>query len=331
MLTLGVGIALSAAQPTVGKSAKNKALPSLGITTPGIRVPAERLKSEAELTLSGEPQWLVFQQMLLAPDKTKGEIARIDPKTDKPAAPIAAVPGACGALINAFGHLWTGACGSNSILKIDPKTFKIAATVPAAVLPSYPSIAASADSIWVLSDTRSTLTRIDPEAGKIVSELRLPAGCSTLIHAESALWIACPSEEKVLRMDPKTTLISERIKVPAASSSMLFAEGSLWILAEKEGKILRIDPKTNKTTATIDLALPGLPGQLKFGEGYLWHTAPGAPLSRIDVASEKVLQQLIGEGGGTLEIGGGFLWLLDTKKGQLRKLDPKRILATLPD
>src|SRR5262249_22956879 len=109
------------------------------------------------------------------------------------------------------------------------------------------------------------------------------------------------------------------------------AEGSVWVLCEKEGKLERIDPKTNKVCKTIELAVPGARGALAFGEGSIWITQAGFPLTRVDPRSDKVAQQFVGEGGGAVQTGGGAVWLANIKKGTVGRLDPKRIAATLAE
>ena len=64
-------------------------------------------------------------------------------------------------------------------------------------------------------------------------------------------------------------------------------ESSVWVLCEKEGKVERIDPKTNKVTKTIELGAPAGGGAMAFGEGSLWVSMPGFPITRIDPRGRK--------------------------------------------
>jgi virginiamycin B lyase len=197
---------------------------------------------------------------------------------------------------------------------------------------AIPAIAANPDSVWILSDDKTTLSRIDPDQNKIVSELRLPAGCNTLTFGESALWVTCPSEDRVLRINPDTTLVEKRIEVSAQPTALAIGESSLWVLCLKEGKIERVDPKTNKITKTIETGVTGsATGGIAFGQGSLWVTLHGFPITRIDPVSEKVAQQFVGPGGGAIQFGQGSVWLTNLKEGTLWRIDPKRILATLAE
>jgi virginiamycin B lyase len=212
-----------------------------------------------------------------------------------------------------------------------PPTASVVAQIEIGQPTASPAIAASEDSIWLLSDSKTSLQRLDPKENTIVGETRLPAGCTSILFAETALWVTCPNEPKLLRIDPKTGLVEKRIDVPAEPYALAAGESSLWVLTRKEGKVVRIDPKTNKVTATIDLAIPNSTGSIAFGEGSLWVSLPGYPLQRISPTAEKekVLQQFTGEGGGKISFGLGSVWVTSPTSNIVYRYDPKRVAATL--
>ena len=209
--------------------------------------------------------------------------------------------------------------------------------VTVGVVPSLNGLVATLDSLWLLSNLRSTLSRIDPQADTVVAEVRVEPGCTALAFAETALWLACPSLNKVIRIDPRTNQAVNRIEVPGKPISITFGEGSLWVLCQTDGKVVRIDPKTNKVTSTVELSLPNAEGTLAFGEGSVWASSPGFPITRIHPGtagkpgSERVMQQFYGEAGGIVHVGFKSVWLIDRKLGKITRFDPKRINATLAD
>jgi len=193
------------------------------------------------------------------------------------------------------------------------------------------AIAASSDSLWLLADSKTSLQRIDPQSSAVVADIRLPVACESIVFAENSLWVACPSQPKLLRVDPATNLVDKRIDVAAEPISITAGEGSIWVLGRKEGKISRVDPKANKVIATIDLGLTAVNGTLAFGEGSVWASTPGFPVIRISPATDKVVQQFYGEGGGRIAFGAGSVWVADVSSNSLRRFDPKRIQATLAE
>jgi virginiamycin B lyase len=332
-ILIGFTVSLSlTAAGTPTKPAHGKvpaATPKLGIKTPGIQIPFSNLKAETEFESSAKPEWLFFSAFAFAP--AKDGVDRIDGTTNKRGEPIGGLARVCGGMASAFGSLWAPACGSSSLARIDPKTLKLTHTIATGVASVPGTIVASADSIWLLTDDKTTLSRIDPDQNVVVGEVRVPAGCRSLTSGESALWMACPSENKVLRINPATNLIDKAIEVAAQPEALAVGEKSVWALCRKDGKIDRIDPQTNKVSKTIDLGVPDADGAMAFGEGFLWVTQTGIPLARIDVGSESVVQQFYGEGGGAIAISPGAIWLGNLKAGTIWRIDPKRVLATLPE
>lgn len=313
------------------KPAAKAAAPAIGVKTPGVVIPYALLKSEAELPAPAKPAWLFFAESLYINLKDDA-IEKINAKTNKPGDPIAAVKKPCSGMVSAFTSLWVPSCGDGTLVRLDPKTGKPTATI-AGGAPTVPGgIAASSDSIWILTDGKTTLSRIDPDQNAIVGEFRLPAGCRSLIFAETALWIACPSLNQVLRINAATSLIEKTIEVSEMPESIAAGEGSIWAFCKKDGKVERIDPKTNKVIKTIAIETPGLDGFITVGEGSVWVSQPGVPITRINPLAEKerVVQQFVGEGGGTILTSPGALWLADAS-GKLLHIDPKRVAATLAE
>jgi len=310
---------------------KPEAPPKAGIKTPGIQIPFSRLKADAEIP--GSPAWILPSDTLLVPAESGAGLQRIDLKTNKRGDAIAGVDKPCSGAVTAFKSLWVTNCADGTVVRMEPKTSKVEATLKIGVANLQSGIVATADSVWILTDAKTTLSRIDPESNSVVAELRVGAGCFDLQFGETSLWLTCPAEDKLLRINPMTNLVEQRIKVAAKPTSLAFGDGSVWVLGAKEGKIDRIDPKTNKVIKTINLEVLDADGSIAFGEGALWASLTGFPLMRIDTTAEKetVLQQFSGEGGGLVFATGGSVWLSNTKQATFVRLDPKRIVATLAE
>jgi virginiamycin B lyase len=317
--------------PVVFYAADKKpvAAPKGGIKTPGVQIPIASLKPEA--AIDAAPAWIGAADQLLLPNAAKGTLDRLDPKANTLGEAVPGVSKPCGGAVSAFTSIWVSSCGDQVLLRVDPKKWEVSAKIAAGVSKASHIVAASADSIWLFSDDRTTLSRIDPDQNQVVAEIRLPAACSALSFGETALWAACPAEDRVLRINPQTNLVEKRIEVAARPRALAVSDGSVWVLCEKDGKVDRIDPKTNKVSKTIELGVPGAGGEIVAGLGSVWVTLDGFPLTRIDPAGEKVVQQFWGAGGGALQIAANALWLSNLKEGTLWRLDPKRVQATLAE
>jgi virginiamycin B lyase len=315
------------------KPGKNPAWPpTAGIKTPGIQIPFASLKSEADLALEGAPGWLVADgQTLLLPIGGQGSIARIGNRDNKSMEAWKGFEAPCGGVVSAFESLWVPDCKKQSISRVDSKTGKVTATAEVGVGKAKLAIAANADSVFVLSDEKGTLSRIDPADNRVVSELRLGPSCNTVQFEQEAVWVSCPAENRLLRIDTKSNLVDKRIEVALEPISVAFGEGHLWVLGNKEGKVSKVDPKTFRVVATVETGVPMGNGSVAFGDGFVWVSASGYPLTKIDTKTDKVVQQFAGEGGGLVRFVSGSIWLMHSGKASVSRFDPKRIAATLPD
>ncbi|MCU1329316.1 MAG: hypothetical protein JWN34_4686 [Bryobacterales bacterium] len=347
LVSTGLLTAFSLAAATTGKPAKvvDPVPPKTGIKTPGVQIPFAQLKPEATMETPDKPGWLYFAQAgpasnLYTPaaDKVlkfdlRAGAKATDPLTVKAVDPIA-VKKPCGGAVSAFASLWVPSCGDGSLLRLDSRSAKVKATIQTGALDMRGSIVASPDSVWLIADNRQTIVRIDPDQDAVVAELRVPPGCGNMIFAETSLWLTCPEQNKVLRINPVTNLIDKRIEVGAKPVALASGQGSIWVLCGKEGKLDRIDPKTDKVAKSIDLSVPDVNGAMAFGEGALWVTMTGFPLTRVDISEvdkERVAQQFWGEGGGGILTSAGALYLSNLNNGTVTRIDPKLVLATLAE
>jgi virginiamycin B lyase len=349
----------AAAGPGSDKPRKGTAIPlapKQGIKTPGIQIPYSGVTAEATVPAAGKPSWIFFASdspaggggrrgrggsgasasavgggsgTLYIPAADK--LDRVDTKTNKVGEPVTGLKKPCGGMVSAFGSLWVPTCGDGALQRIDAKTSKITATIASGATDIRGSIAASTDSIWLLTDSKETLSRIDPDQNAVVGEIRLPVGCNSLLFAETALWLTCPEQNKVLKINPATNVVDKRIEVAARPLSLTSGEGSIWVLCGKDGKVDRIDPKTDKVSKSIELSVPNAEGAIAYGEGFVWVTMTGFPVTRIDATAETVAQQFWGEGGGGIAAGGGAIWLSNLSAGTVARIDPKLLLATLAE
>jgi virginiamycin B lyase len=323
-------VSASLAFPSDPKQGK-KSPPKAGIKTPGVQIPMENLKALAEIAVAGAPGALAIGDAVWVMNPPKDSLVQIDGKTNKAAEPISGFHKPCSGLAIGFGSVWVPNCGDQTISRVDLKTAKVTATLPIGAADVRNGIAISPDSAWILTDNKTTLSRVDPETNNVVSEIRLAAGCDDLLFGETALWVTCPAQNKVLRIDPQTNLVVNRIEVSAKPHSLAVGENSIWVLCLAEGKIERIDPKTNKVSSTIELGVPGAEGNIAIGESFVWVTLTGFPISRIDPQTNKVVQQFVGEGGGVITTGLGSIWLSNVLRGNVWRIDPKRVIATLAE
>jgi virginiamycin B lyase len=302
-----------------------------GVKSAGLKVPIERLTPDAVFPVPGAPDWIAPAEEVEAvfvSNKPKDLVARLDPKTNTVAGTIAVGKRPCSGLAVGFGSLWVPNCGDNTLARVDLKDGKVTATIPTGIGNSEGSVVTGAGSVWLVTDAKGTLVRFDPATNKPVAEIYVAPGSFGAAFGEGALWVTSTEKNLVTRVDPNTNLVAETIAVGKAPRFIAVGQGAVWSLNQGDGSVSRIDPKTNKVTATIDVGVPGEGGDIAAGEGSVWVTSFGYPISRIDPATNAVVQQFVGKGGDAIRVGLGSVWLSNLEAGTVWRLDPRRVEAT---
>ena len=303
--------------------------PRPGVKSPGVRIPMTALKPEAVFEVPGAPDWIAIDESIWVSNYPKNTVARLDPKSNKVIAMVPVGNKPCSGLATGFGSLWVPLCGDQAIARVDLKEGKVTATIPIGIGDSEGGLASGAGSIWVITDKKGTLARIDPATNKVVAEIQVPAGSFTVAFGEGAVWVTGTESSVLTRINPDTNLVIETIPVGKAPRFLTIGGGFIWTLNQTNGDVSKVDPKTNKVVETIEVGVPGRGGEISFGEGSLWVTSFEFPVSRIDPALGKVVQQFAGEGGDAIRVGLGSVWLSNIRAGSVWRLDPRRIMATV--
>lgn len=167
--------------------------------------------------------------------------------------------------------------------------------------------------IWIA--TGDTLSAVDPESGKTVRTLNIPAHAGTAFDGHYLFQI---SGDRIQKVDPKTGDVIASVPTPdGGASGMAWAEGSLWVGQHRNRKIHQVDPETGEILRTIE-SNRFVTGVTWAGDE-LWHAtweADQSELRRIDPKSGEVLEQidmppgvnvsgLESNGGDTFLCGGG--------------------------
>jgi YVTN family beta-propeller protein len=313
--------------------------PGPGVEPPGVRIPAERLQSEAVFETGGCPDWLMpveADDSVWLSDNPNGRVVRLDARTNTIAAIIAVGKNPSSGLAAGFGSLWVPICGEDALSRIDLNTNEITATFPTTTSAYEASIATGAGSVWLMTDAEGTLSRFDPATNDVVARIQLPSGSYDLTFAEGDVWVTSTEHGTVARVDPATNVVAATIPVGPSPKSIAAGEGAIWVLDKGDGRVSRIDPRTNRVVATIEVGATHYPGII-VGEGSVWVSSFDYALTRIDPSTNRVVQQFSGLGDGgfrigcAMAVGLGSLWISNEREGNVWRLDPRRVEATLPE
>jgi virginiamycin B lyase len=287
----------------------------------------------AVFPVEGTPDWQVLtDDSVWVTSSPKNRVHRLDVTTNTVAAVVEVGKQPCSGLAWGFGSIWVPNCGDKTLSRIDTKTNKVVATLPYGPADSEGGIATSTDSVWMLTDKKGVLTRIDPAKNMAVAQVQVPPGSfSCVLGEDGAIWISSTESNLVSRVDPKTNRVTDKITVGPKPRFLTSGGGSIWTLNQGDGTISRVDIKARKRITDIQVGIPGPGGEIAFGEGYVWATVFEIPISQIDPATNKVVHQWFGPGGDSIRAGFGTVWLSNLSLGNLWRIQPKQLEGSLPD
>jgi virginiamycin B lyase len=288
-----------------------------------VQHPMSELHALAKFSVPGSPDWVAIGDSVWISNNPKNNISRLDPKSNQVADTIAVAAKPCSGLAIAFDSVWVPTCGDGSVQRVDLKMRKIVAAIPSGVANTEGGITAGAGSVWMPSDAAGVLSRIDPMSNKVVSKITIPPGSFTAAFDSGAVWVTSTKGNLLTRVDANSDTVVTQIPVGPQPRFLATGLGSVWTLNQGDGSVSRVDETTNKVVATIAVGVPGPGGDIAVGEGAVWVTAIGKPLSKIDPATNRVVTQYVGKGGDAMRAGLGSLWLSNHEFHEVWRLDPK--------
>jgi ABC-type transport system substrate-binding protein/tRNA A-37 threonylcarbamoyl transferase component Bud32 len=176
-------------------------------------------------------------------------------------------------LVFAGGSAWALLPGQHRLVRVDPRTRKVVASVRLPWFPG-PRLATGAGLVWAAEAGGPHVAGMDPVRADIVRRFDVPgAGAGGIAYGGGSLWIS--QGDNVARIDPRTGQVLRRVRNPGQSGAttwLAYADGALWS-ARGMGIVRKIDPVAGRIswTAHVD----GWLSDLTVGDGYVW--APKVP------------------------------------------------------
>lgn len=322
LLLLTADAAVLAQAPETGRN-----VPRPGVKE--VQVPFASLHPSATSNIGGTADWvLVTEDAVWVAGTNPYSVQRTDPRTDKVVAKVSLSGEACSGLESGFGSVWVPLCGKQpALVRISTLTNTIAARLPIAPAGAEGGITVSGDSVWMVTDKNGTLSRIDPATNTVRQTISLPAGSYNPLFSDGVVWVTGFETNVVTAVEASSGNVLASIAVGPRPRFLTTGGGSIWTLNQADGTVSRVDEKSMKVTATIRAGIPGLGGDICFGEDSVWATVFDVPLTRIDARTNKVSRQWIGRGGDSLRLGHGSVWLTDYHRGLLWRIPLEQLLV----
>ena len=288
----------------------------------GVQVPFASLKSSATLKIGGTADWvLVTNDAVWVAGSEPYTVQRIDPSTDRIVAKVVLPGEACSGLAFGFSSLWVPVCGEKpTLIRVDAQKNAVIATLSVPAVEAEGGIAASGDSVWLVTDKNGTLSRIDPVTNSVRQKISIPPDSYNPIFSNGIVWVTGVERGVLTAVDASTGSVLDSVPVGSKPRFLTAGGGSIWTLNQGDGSVSRVDEKNRKVIATIQLGIPGTGGDIDYGADSVWLTVFDVPLTRVDATMNSVVKQWIGKGGDSLRFGFDSLWITDYKKGLLSRI-----------
>jgi DNA-binding beta-propeller fold protein YncE len=215
------------------------------------------------------------------------------------------------ALAFGAGSVWAAKGDGPAIVRLDPRTDHVLATIPFGGQPF--GLAFGPSGLWVTDWLNGSLSLIDPEQNRVVAtRTGLGGGPAGVLETGDSVWVSDSQADQLLRVDPHSSNVVARVPVGRLPLALAYFGGAVWVRNEKGSSVDRIDPALNAVVTRIPVGFfLGRDGQDGIGvtSHGLW--VGGLDLELIDPArarvSARVPQQAVAVAGD----GKASLWTSD--------------------
>lgn len=291
-----------------------------GVQKPGVQHEISELTPRATIRVEGDPDWMALtEDAIWVAASSMNRVVRLDAATNQTGA-IVTVAEPCSGLVFGFNSLWIPSCKDRTLVRVDGKTGALQAVIDAGPADSEGGICSGAGSIWMVGSKESDLQRIDPKSNRVVAHIHLPPGSFNPVFANDSVWVSSNAGGTLVRVNPLTNTVVSETPVGPLPRFLTVGAGSVWVLNQGDGTIARVDADTGRRTAVVSAGIPGMGGEIAFGDGAIWATVFDFPITRIDATSNEVTGQWIGPGGDSIRVGHGSIWLTDLRGAKVWRL-----------
>ncbi len=293
-----------------------------GVREARVQHPMTELRPVATFTVGDDPDWMaVTEDAVWVSVDRRNAVIRLDARTNRVDGEVKVVK-PCSGLAVGFGSLWVPSCGDRVLERIDLKTREILARVPVSPADSEGGIAIGAGSVWMMTGAGKELERVDPARNAVVARIEVPDSSYAVAFASGSVWITSTGHDELTRVDARTNKVIGTTKVGKAPRFLTVGAGSVWTLNQGDGTVSRVDARSGRLVATIRAGLEGHGGEIAYGDGAVWATVIGFPITRFDVKTNRVTAQWKGKGGDSIRVGLGTVWLTDYDGGVVWRFRP---------
>jgi len=201
----------------------------------------------------------------------------------------------CGAMTIAFRSLWVADCKDFTLTRIDLKTAKITAIIATGIAnpKGELNVVAGAGSIWVASDAKGVIARVDPSTNAVVASIPTNPDSYYLTFGLVSIWAVSGTQQSLQKIDPATNSVVATTPLGREPGFLAAGEGSVWVQEQGDGTVARIDPTTAAVSGRVKVDETLKYGDIDTGGGKVWlRTTAGQTFVVIDPTSLAITARM---------------------------------------
>ena len=184
-------------------------------------------------------------------------------------------------------------------------------------------VAVGLGAVWVANTNENTVSRIELATNAIRQTIPVGAGPAGVAVGGRAVWVANELDGTVSRIAPAAHRVVDTVWTGNGASGVAYGEGAVWVTNSVDGTVTRIHPDAARTPMTFP-AVIGAAG-VAVGFDRVWIASPPtASVVVLDPRSGQVLQR-IGVGGepSAIAVGANAVWVANRADGTVSRIDPR--------
>lgn len=159
-------------------------------------------------------------------------------------------------IITGYSAVW--ASTPNSVVRIDPSTNRIAATIPVTGIGDSGNLAVGAGSVWVTHS--DSIARIDPTTNSVIANIDVGGPLLGAAASDSTVWVTTEgtSGSELVTIDPTTNQLSgQPTSLPDGATDLSYVQGKLWVdISMNGGSVVSVDPSSGQVSNAPEASFP---------------------------------------------------------------------------
>ena len=131
------------------------------------------------------------------------------------------------------------------------------------------AIAAGLDAVWIADDLQGNLTKVDPDALRVLDVAPVPGNVDSMAVGSGSVWILDSDAGVATPINPTSLSAGSPVRVGVNPTDIAIGLDAVWVSNQGEGTISRIDPVTHDVQ-TIPIGAPAAAIAVDDVHGVLW-------------------------------------------------------------